>query len=49
LIVSPAVFRYGVNPDVSRGELELLIEASAAPVSSSAHRSGHSQDGDFAR
>jgi hypothetical protein len=42
-------FRYGVDPDVSRGELELLIEASAAPVSSSAHRSGHSRDGDFAR
>src|SRR5215218_10919566 len=42
-------FRYGVDPDVSREELEHLIEASASPVPSAAHRSGHSRDGDFAR
>jgi hypothetical protein len=42
-------FRYGVDPDVSREELELLIEASASPVPSAAHRSGHSRGGDFAR
>jgi hypothetical protein len=42
-------FRYGVDPDVSREELELLIEASASPVPSSAHRSVHTRGGDFAR
>jgi hypothetical protein len=42
-------FLYGVDPDVSREELERLIEASASPVLASAHRSGHSRDGDFAR
>jgi len=42
-------FRYRVDPDVSREELDLLIEASASPVPSSAHWSGHSRGGDFAR
>ncbi len=42
-------FRYGVNPDVSREELEALIEASASPVSATMHLSGHSGAGDFAR
>jgi hypothetical protein len=43
------VFRYGVDPDASRAELELLIEASASLVPAAAHRSGHSRRGDFAR
>ena len=44
------MFEGGSMPlDVSSTNDELLIEASAAPVSSSAHRSCHSQDGDFAR
>jgi hypothetical protein len=38
-----------VDPDVSRQELELLIEASASPVPAAAHRWGHSRGGDFAR
>jgi hypothetical protein len=42
-------FRYGVDPDVSREELEAMIEASASLVPAAAHRSGHSRDGDFAR
>jgi len=42
-------FRYGVDPDISREELELLIEASTSPVPAAAHRSGHSRGGDFAR
>ena len=41
-------FRYGVDPDVSREELELLIEASASPVPRAAHRAHHSRGGDFA-
>jgi hypothetical protein len=43
------IFRYGLDPDVSREELELLIEASASPVSASAHRSDHSLGEDFVR
>ena len=42
-------FRYGVDPDVSREELEALIEASASPVPSTEHQAAHSQAGDFAR
>jgi hypothetical protein len=42
-------FRYGVDPDVSREELELLIGASTSPVPRAAHCSGHSKGGDFAR
>jgi hypothetical protein len=42
-------FRYGVDPDVSREELQFLIEASASPVSRAAHRAHHSLGGDFAR
>ena len=42
-------FRCGVDPDVTREELELLIEASASSVPASAHRSCHSRGGDFAR
>jgi hypothetical protein len=42
-------FGYAVDPDVSREELELLIEASASPVPAAAHRLDHSRGGDFAR
>jgi hypothetical protein len=42
-------FRYGVDPDVSRVELEALIEASASPVPATTHRSHHLGAGDFAR
>ncbi len=42
-------FRYGVDPDVSREELKLLIEASASPVPAATHRAYHSRGGDFAR
>ncbi len=42
-------FCYGVDPDLSREELELLIDASASPVPADAHRSDHSRAGDFAR
>ena len=42
-------FRYGVDPDVSREELELLIEASTSPVPAAVHRSAHSRCGDFSR
>ncbi len=42
-------FRYGVDPEVSREELELLIEATASPVPAANHRAHHSRGGDFAR
>ncbi len=42
-------FRYGVDPDVSREELEALIEASASPVPAKEHRADHTRAGDFAR
>jgi hypothetical protein len=42
-------FRYGVDSNVSREELELVIEVSASPVPAAAHRSGHSRSGDFVR
>lgn len=42
-------FRYGVDPDVSREELEALIEASASQMPITAHRTNHSEAGDFAR
>jgi hypothetical protein len=38
-----------VDPDVSREELEALIEASASQVSATMHLSAHSGAGDFAR
>ena len=41
--------RYGVDPDISREELEALIEASTSPVLVTAHRTNHSEAGDFAR
>ena len=37
------------DPDVSREELELLIEASASPLPRAVHRAHHSRSGDFAR
>ena len=42
-------FRYGVNPDVSREELAVLIEGSTVELESDVHRAGHSAAGDFAR
>ncbi len=42
-------FRYGVDPGVSREELELLIEASASSVPAATHRAEHSDAGDFTR
>ena len=42
-------FRYGVDPDLSRKELEALIEASVSLVPATTHRSGHSRAGDFSR
>lgn len=40
-------FRYGVDPDVSRADLAVLIEDSAAPIPESEHRRHHSEAGDF--
>jgi hypothetical protein len=42
-------FRYGVDPNLSRKELEALIEASASLVPATAHQRGHSRAGDFSR
>jgi hypothetical protein len=43
------VFRYRVNPDVSRSELAALIESSAVEVAEDRHRASHIAAGDFAR
>ena len=42
-------FRYGVDPDVSRQDLEALIEGSIVELAGDEHRAGHSAAGDFAR
>ena len=42
-------FRYGVDPDVSRGELATLIEGSAVEIPEEQHKASHSAAGDFAR
>jgi len=42
-------FRYGVDPELSRDELEALIESSASAVAGAAHRAAHSKADDFAR
>ena len=42
-------YRYGVNPDVSRKELVVLIEGSTVEIAGDEHRAGHSAAGDFAR
>jgi hypothetical protein len=42
-------FRYGVDPDVSREELEALIEASVSLMPTTTHQANHSKEGDFAR
>lgn len=42
-------FRYGVDPDVSRGDLVALIEGSTVEVAPDDHRASHSAAGDFAR
>jgi hypothetical protein len=41
--------RYGVDPDVSREELEALIAASTVVLPREEHRSYHSEASDFAR
>ena len=41
-------YRYGVDPDVSREELETLIEASASRVPATELWAGHSRAGDIA-
>ena len=42
-------FHFGVDPDVSRGDLAGLIEVSAAPIPALEHRRHHSEAGDFSR
>ena len=42
-------FHFGVNPDVSRGELVALMESSAPEISEEQHKAGHIAAGDFAR
>ena len=42
-------FRYGVDPDISRGELAALIEGSAVEISEDQHKVSHSAAGDFVR
>ncbi len=42
-------FRYGVNPDVTRGELIYLIEGSTVEIVGDEHRAVHSAVGDFTR
>jgi hypothetical protein len=42
-------FRFGVNPDVSRGELVALIESSALEISEEQHKATHIAADDFAR
>ena len=44
-----AAFRFGVDPDVSRGELVALIESSALEISEEQHKDSHIAAGDFAR
>ncbi len=42
-------FCFGVDPDVSHGELEALIEGSTVELAADEHRAAHSEAGDFAR
>jgi len=42
-------FRYGVDPDVSRGELAALIEGSAVEIPEERHKASHCAAGDFVR
>lgn len=42
-------FRYGVDPNVSRDELAVLIKDSTVELESDIHQTGHSEAGDFAR
>ena len=42
-------FRYGVDPDTSRGELAALIEGSAVKIPKDRHKAIHSVADDFAR
>jgi hypothetical protein len=42
-------FRYGVDPDVTRGELAALIEGSAVEILEEQHKASLSAAGDFVR
>ena len=42
-------FRYGVDTDISRGDLAALIEGSTVAIAGEEHRASHSAAGDFAR
>jgi hypothetical protein len=42
-------FRYGVNPDISRGELIRLIKGSTVEIAEDEHKASHSAAGDFVR
>ena len=42
-------FRYGVNHDISRGELVRLIKGSAVEIAEDEHTASHSAAGDFVR
>ena len=43
------VLRFGVDPDITRGELTALIKGSKVELWVEAHRAAHSEAGDFAR
>ena len=42
-------FRFGVNPDIARGELVRLIKGSVVKIAEEEHKANHSAAGDFAR
>ena len=42
-------FRYGIDPEVSRGELVALIECSAVEIPEEQHKASHGAAGDFVR
>lgn len=42
-------FRFGVDPEISRRELAVLIEGSTVELGADEHRAVHSEVGDFAR
>ncbi len=42
-------FRYGLDPDISHGELATLIEDSTVEIPKEQHKASHSAAGDFAQ
>ncbi len=42
-------FRYGVNPDITRGEVVRLIKNSTVKIAEDEHNANHSAAGDFLR